>query len=127
MSARKKVNQSSPRALAAGERNCAAVCPGEADGERTDPARRSKRPPSNSKASVDSPLTPAPQGTDGVVYRPSAPRIGHPSISRHLGATFFADAVPVFLIGLSMRKDGNFEKSSSKQTEFQNEAWELEL
>src|ERR1700730_6693430 len=91
MSAKKKVNQSSPRSLATGERDCAAVCPGEADGERMGSARRSKRPPSNSKASVDSPLTPAPQGTDGVVYRPSAPRIGHPSMSRHLSAAFFAE------------------------------------
>src|ERR1700730_2260387 len=121
MSAKKKVNQSSPRSLATGERDCAAVCPGEADGERMGSARRAKRPAANSKASVDRPNTPAPQGTDGVVYRPSAPRIGHPSISRHLSGTFLCEAVPVFSIGLSMRKDGNFEKSCSNPTAFHNE------
>src|SRR6202011_6118642 len=121
MSAKKKVNQSSPRSLATGERDCAAVCPGEADGERMGSARRAKRPPSNSKASVDSPHTPAPQGTDGVVIG----RVPHASATPQYPGTPVDSPLRKRCrsssIGLSMRKDGNFEKSSSNQTEFQNE------
>jgi hypothetical protein len=42
------------------------------------PARRSSRPPSNSNASVDSPLSPAPSGIYGVGFWPMPLCIGPP-------------------------------------------------
>src|SRR5262249_42110782 len=62
MSARKKVNQSSPRALAraAASRVAGAVCFDTAADAKLPPTRRSSRPPSNSSANADSSMSPAP-------------------------------------------------------------------
>jgi hypothetical protein len=75
MSARKKVNQSRPRALArvAASRVAGAVCFDAADDTKTPPTRRSSRPPSNSSANADSSMSPAPSGIYGVGFWPSAP------------------------------------------------------
>ena len=69
MSARKKVNQSRPRALAraAASRVAGAVCFDTADEAKPPPARRSSRPPSNSSANADSPMSPAPSGITASV------------------------------------------------------------
>jgi hypothetical protein len=82
MSARKKVNQSRPRALACGDALAVAgaVCFNVASDGRPTSARRSSRPPSNSSASVDSPLPPAPSGNYGVGVWPNAPRTRPPSL-----------------------------------------------
>src|SRR5262245_41389122 len=78
ISARKKLNQSRPRALA----GAAAVTAAGAvrlrrGGDATSlPAKRSSRPPSNSSASVDRPWSPPPLGIHGVGHSaecPSAP------------------------------------------------------
>ena len=84
MSARKNVNQSRPRALACGDALAVAgaVCFNVASDGRPTSARRSSRPPSNSSASVDSPLSPAPSGNYGVGFWPNAPRIRPPSLAR---------------------------------------------
>ena len=82
MSARKNVNQSRPRALACDDALAVAgaVCFNVGrDGSPTS-ARRSSRPPSNSSASVDSPLPPAPSGNYGVGVWPNAPRTRPPSL-----------------------------------------------
>jgi hypothetical protein len=81
MSARKKVNQSRPRALACGVALAVAgaVCFNAASDGRPTSARRSSRPPSNSSASVDSPLSPAPSGNYDVGIWSNAPRIRPPS------------------------------------------------
>jgi hypothetical protein len=81
MSARKNVNQSRPRALACGDALAVAgaVCFNVASDGRPTSARRSSRPPSNSSASVDSPLPPAPSGNYGVGVWPNAPRTRPPS------------------------------------------------
>ena len=75
MSARKKVNQSRPRALAraAASRVAGAVCFDTADDAKPPTTRRSSRPPSNSSANADSSMSPAPSGIYGVGFRPSAP------------------------------------------------------
>ncbi len=69
MSARKKVNQSSPRALAraAASRVAGAVCFDTADDAKLPPTRRSSRPPSNSSANADSAMSPAPSGITASV------------------------------------------------------------
>ena len=84
MSARKNVNQSRPRALVCGVALAVAgaVCFNVASDGRPTLARRSSRPPSNSSASVDSPLSPAPSGTYGVGIWSNAPRIRPPSTFR---------------------------------------------
>jgi hypothetical protein len=84
MSARKNVNQSRPRALACGVALAVAgaVCFNAASDGRPTLARRSSRPPSNSSASVDSPLSPAPSGNYGVGIWSNAPRIRPPSTFR---------------------------------------------
>ena len=75
MSARKKVNQSRPRALAraAASRVAGVVCFDAADDPKPSPTRRSSRPPSNSSANADSSMSPAPSGIYGVGFWPSAP------------------------------------------------------
>src|SRR5262245_54723976 len=75
MSARKKVNQSRPRALtrAAASRVAGDGCFDAADDTKPPPTRRSSRPPSNSSAKADSSMSPAPSGIYGVGFRPSAP------------------------------------------------------
>src|SRR6266446_3071812 len=80
MSARKKVNQSRPRALAsdAALDAAGAVCFDATGDKIPPPARRSSRPPSNSNASVDSPLSPAPSGNYGVGFWPMPLCIGPP-------------------------------------------------
>src|SRR5258708_12568002 len=80
MSARKKVNQSRPRALAsdAALDAAGAVCFDATGDKIPPPARRSSRPPSNSNASVDSPLSPAPSGNYGVGFWPFPLCIGPP-------------------------------------------------
>jgi hypothetical protein len=84
MSARKNVNQSRPRALACGDALAVAgaVCFHVASVATPTSARRSSRPPSNSSANVDSPLSPAPSGNYGVGFWPNAPRIRPPSLTR---------------------------------------------
>src|SRR5229473_7650732 len=69
MSARKKVNQSRPRALAraAASRVAGAVCFDVADDAKPPPTRRSSRPPSNSSANADSAMSPAPSGITASV------------------------------------------------------------
>lgn len=69
MSARKKVNQSRPRALAraAASRVAGAVCLDAADDAKPPPTRRSSRPPSNSSANADSAMSPAPSGITASV------------------------------------------------------------
>ena len=69
MSARKKVNQSRPRALAraAASRVAGAVCFDTADDAKLPPTRRSSRPPSNSSANADSSISPAPSGITASV------------------------------------------------------------
>src|SRR5215467_248220 len=69
MSARKKVNQSRPRALtrAAASRVAGAVCFDTADDAKLPPTRRSSRPPSNSSANADSSMSPAPSGITASV------------------------------------------------------------
>src|SRR5262245_42830327 len=69
MSARKKVNQSRPRALAraATSRVAGAVCFDTADDAKLPPTRRSSRPPSNSSANADSSMSPAPSGITASV------------------------------------------------------------
>src|SRR6516165_2533155 len=69
MSARKKVNQSRPRALAraAASRIAGAVCFDVADDAKPPPTRRSSRPPSNSSANADSAMSPAPSGITASV------------------------------------------------------------
>jgi len=69
MSARKKVNQSRPRALAraAASRIAGAVCFDVADDAKPPPTRRSSRPPSNSSANADSSMSPAPSGITASV------------------------------------------------------------
>src|SRR5215467_8913534 len=69
MSARKKVNQSRPRALAraATSRVAGAVCLDAADDAKLPPTRRSSRPPSNSSANADSSMSPAPSGITASV------------------------------------------------------------
>jgi len=64
MSARKKVNQSRPRAFArtTASRVAGAPCWAAAGDRKPVWARRPSRPPSNSNASADSPIPPAPQG-----------------------------------------------------------------
>jgi len=81
MSARKKVNQSRPRAPARAAASCAAgaVCFAAADDAKLASARRPSRPPSNSSASADSPISPAPSGKYGVGFGRVPRAIGHPS------------------------------------------------
>src|SRR5882724_8922582 len=81
MSARKKVNQSRPRALPAdaADRAAGIVCCTGTNDVGASPARRSSEPPANSAAMVNSPLSPAPSGLYGVGFRPIAMRIGRPS------------------------------------------------
>src|SRR5262252_8577790 len=69
MSARKKVNQSRPRALTrpAASRVAGAVCFDTADDAKLPPTRRSSRPPSNSSANADSSMSPAPSGITASV------------------------------------------------------------
>ena len=76
------MNQSRPRALACGDALAVAgaVCFNVASDGRPTSARRSSRPPSNSSASVDSPLPPAPSGNYGVGVWPNAPRTRPPSL-----------------------------------------------
>ena len=107
MSARKKVNQSRPRALACGVALAVAgaVCFNAASDGRPTSARRSSRPPSNSSARVDSPLSPAPRGNYGVGVWPNAPCIRRPPL---LG--YPAQAVPQRAFVLKHAKGGNFEK-----------------
>src|ERR1700730_1022931 len=73
MSARKKVNQSRPRALAraAASRVAGAVCLDAADDAKPPPTRRSSRPPSNSSANADSSMSPAPSGITASVLAES--------------------------------------------------------
>ena len=73
MSARKKVNQSRPRALAraATSRVAGAVCLDAADDAKPPPTRRSSRPPSNSSANADSSMSPAPSGITASVLAES--------------------------------------------------------
>ncbi len=85
MSARKKVNQSRPRALACGDALAVAgaVCFNVVSDGRPTLTRRSSRPPSNSSANVDSPLSPAPSGNYGVGVWSNAPRIRPPPLLGH--------------------------------------------
>src|SRR5262249_18534970 len=77
ISARKKLNQSRPRALAGAAAVTAAGTVALRGGDATSlPARRPSRPPSNSSASVDRPWSPPPLGIHGVGHSaecPSAP------------------------------------------------------
>ena len=70
MSARKKVNQSRPRALARGDALAVAgaVCFNAASDGRPTSARRSSRPPSNSSASADSPCLRRRRGITASVF-----------------------------------------------------------
>jgi hypothetical protein len=107
MSARKKVNQSRPRALACGDALAVAgaVCFNAASDGRPSSARRSSRPPSNSSASVDSPLSPAPRGTTASVFGRMPLASGPPDL---LG--YPAQGVPQHAPGTPICKGGNFEK-----------------
>src|SRR5262244_592527 len=115
MSARKKVNQSRPRALAraAASRVAGAVCFDAADDAKLPPTRRSSRPPSNSSANADSSMSPAPSGIYGVGFRPSAPRNRPPLIIVRRAAPGHARrrAAVVLRAGVRGGKGGNFEKS----------------
>ena len=64
------MNQSRPRALACGDALAVAgaVCFNAVSDGRPTSTRRSSRPPSNSSANVDSPLSPAPRGTTASVF-----------------------------------------------------------
>src|SRR3979411_2418734 len=70
MSARKNVNQSRPRAPAGADqaRGAGDAWFDLADDAIPSPAPRSSRPPSNSNASVDSGLPPAPPGSTAPVF-----------------------------------------------------------
>src|SRR5262245_2725792 len=115
MSARKKVNQSRPRALAraAALRVAGAVCFDAADDTKPPPTRRSSPPPSNSSAKADSSMSPAQSGIYGVGFRPSAPRNGPPLIIVGRAAPGHArrSAPVVHRAGVRVGKGGNFEKS----------------
>src|SRR5204863_8847403 len=82
MSARKNVNQSRPRALARAAASCTtgAVCFAAADDAKPASARRPSRPPSNSSASADSPMSPAPSGKYGVGFGRVPRAIGPPHL-----------------------------------------------
>jgi len=84
MSARKNVNQSRPRALARAAASCTtgAVCFAAADDAKPASARRPSRPPSNSSASADSPMSPAPSGKYGVGFGRVPRAIGPPHLLR---------------------------------------------
>jgi hypothetical protein len=115
MSARKKVNQSRPRALAraAASRVAGAVCFDAADDAKPPPTRRSSRPPSNSSANADSSMSPAPSGIYGVGFWPSAPCNRPPLIILRRAAPGHAQrrAAVVLRVGVRLGKGGNFEKS----------------
>jgi hypothetical protein len=127
MSARKKVNQSRPRALACGVALAVAgaVCFSAASDGRPTLARRSSRPPSNSSASVDSPLSPAPSGNYGVGIWSNAPRIRPPSplpISanrRSIGVCSWYSNMRKAAI---LRKPCEFRKQKLHGTKFQSSA-----
>jgi hypothetical protein len=113
MSARKNVNQSRPRALACGDALAVAgaVCFNVASDGRPTSARRSSRPPSNSSASVDSPLSPAPSGNYGVGFWPNAPRIRSPlSRSNTPHHALAGRSIGVCSQVLKYAKRGYFEK-----------------
>src|SRR5215831_2206001 len=104
MSARQKVNQSRPRALAPAAASCAtgAVCFAAADDAKPASARRPSQPPSNSSASADSPMSPAPSGKYGVGFGRVPRAIGPPLVSS--GALYRAKPeqdVAVVLTGYS--------------------------
>src|SRR5436190_7883775 len=82
ISARKKVNQSSPRTLASAGTPCAvpSACLDAGGSAKAPMPRRASGPPSSSSAIVDSSFSPAPQGNYGVGFRPNAPCIGLPSL-----------------------------------------------
>src|SRR5262245_1408772 len=115
MSARKKVNQSRPRALvrAAASRVAGAVCFDAADDAKPPPTRRSSRPPSNSSANADSSMSPAPSGIYGVGFRPSAPRNRPPLtiVRRAVPGHARRRAAVVLHAAVRIGKGGNFEKS----------------
>jgi len=115
MSARKKVNQSRPRALAraAASRVAGAVCFDAADDTKPPPTRRSSRPPSNSSANADSSMSPAPSGIYGVGFRPNAPRNRPPLIIVRRAAPGHARRRAAVVLHTAVRvgKGGNFEKS----------------
>src|SRR5437867_12875120 len=84
MSARKNVNQSRPRALARAAASCTTGAVGFAAADDAKPAsaRRPSRPPSNSSASADSPMSPAPSGKYGVGFGRVPRAIGPPHLLR---------------------------------------------
>jgi hypothetical protein len=112
MSARKKVNQSRPRALACGVALAVAgaVCFNVASDGRPASARRSSRPPSNSSASVDSPLSPAPRGNYGVGVWPNAPRTRPPLSARIPPPSTRRKEYRSVLAGTQICERGYFEK-----------------
>jgi hypothetical protein len=123
MSARKKVNQSRPRAFAraAASRVAGAVCFDAADDAKPPSTRRSSRPPSNSSANADSSMSPAPSGIYGVGFWPSAP-CNRPPLSLFSAAPH--RVMPdkgrrscLYQIQ-RVRKRGNFEKSPVSSTDF---------
>jgi hypothetical protein len=113
MSARKKVNQSRPRPLpdAAVPDAAGSACLDAGDGA---PAPRwPSGPPSSSSAIVDSSLSPAPQGSYGVGFRPNAPCIGLPSlfVPRAQPGRMRIEDERVCSRELNMRKGGEFKKA----------------
>jgi hypothetical protein len=123
MSARKKVNQSRPRAFAraAASRVAGAVCFDAADDAKPPSTRRSSRPPSNSSANADSSMSPAPSGIYGVGFWPSAP-CNRPPLSLFSAAPH--RVVPdkgrrsCLYQTQRVRKRGNFEKSPVSSMDF---------
>lgn len=114
MSARKKVNQSRPRALARATASRVAgalCCPATGD---TTPvsARRPNRPPSNSNASADSPIPPAPQGNYAASVLTDCPaQSATPRLLRRPTPTSsLTRDVAVVPVRVKVRKGGNFEK-----------------
>jgi len=127
MSARKNVNQSRPRALACGVALAVAgaVCFNAASDGRPTLARRSSRPPSNSSASVDSPLSPAPSGNYGVGIWSNAPRIRPPSplpISTNLRVSECARRYSNRRKAAILRMCCEFRKQKPHGTKFQSSA-----
>ncbi len=106
------MNQSRPRALACGDALAVAgaVCFNVASDGRPTSARRSSRPPSNSSASVDSPLPPAPSGNYGVGVWPNAPRTRPPLSARIPPPSTRRKEYRSVLAGTQICERGYFEK-----------------